>query len=208
MSEFDPKQHIVSIKGRGYLPVAARIAWFRHEQPRGLIETRIVSVDNWTANVQCTIRAEDGTLLAVAHGSAYFDPRAVWAGRHLEKAETAAIGRALALAGFGTQFAGGDFDDEALVDTPQPYRRARGGAPAAPPASEHAAVPSRVVRSGELRRWYDAMVEQFGATPELVRDALGVASALEWEGTLEEATERVRAYVNARARGEEDDDAS
>ena len=203
MSEFDPRQHIVSIKGRAYLPVAARIAWFRHEQPNGLIETRIISVDAEAAVVQCTIRAGDGTLLAVAHGSAIADARAVWAGRHLEKAETAAIGRALALAGFGTQFVD-DFDDEALADTPQPRPRARGGASTPPPTNGHAAGPARVVRSGELRRWYDAMVEQFGATPELVRDALGVASALEWEGTLEEATERVRAYVNARARGEED----
>lgn len=112
---FDPKKHLISIKGKDYLPVAYRIQWFREDNPNGNISTGIENYDPLA--VKATIYDADGKILATGHGSAEKTPGAVWTGRELEKAETAAIGRGLAHAGFGTQFTGEE-EGEHLADAP------------------------------------------------------------------------------------------
>ncbi len=104
-----------------YLDVKWRIVWFRTEHPNGSIETRLLSDPGVTpAVVQATVRLENG-VTATGFGQCGQDDWSDW----LEKAETRAIGRALALLGYGTQFCE-DFD-EIISDSPVESPR-RGGA--------------------------------------------------------------------------------
>jgi len=112
---FDPNKHLIDIKGKKYLPVAFRIQWFRDDNPKGMINTDVVSYDPLA--VKAVIHDNDGNIIATGHGSAEKTPGAVWTGREIEKAETAAIGRALAHAGYGTQFTAED-EGTHLSDSP------------------------------------------------------------------------------------------
>ncbi len=106
MPDFDPKKHVIQLKGKWYLETKYRIQWFREDHPRGCISTEVISSDPMM--VKATVYDGEGAVLATAHATAVDKGNAVWSGRGLEKSETAAIGRALAHAGYGTQFAGVD----------------------------------------------------------------------------------------------------
>lgn len=86
---------------RWYLEVKWRLVWFREDHPDWSIFTDIHEFNSERAICRATIRDGAGLLMATAHKSetpAGFSD-------YLEKAETGAIGRALALCGYGTQFA-------------------------------------------------------------------------------------------------------
>ena len=140
---FNPNEHLMQIKsGQGskdYLPVQWRLVWFRSLCPNGVIRTEMVHLDLdreteeevfvWNsekrrsekttkrANGFVIFRAvvEDGKG-GVATGtktekSASFPD-------FIEKAETGAIGRALAALGYGTQFAPELDEQHRIVDSP------------------------------------------------------------------------------------------
>lgn len=101
---FDPKKHLITIQGgRMYLPVSARLIWFRMEHPNWGIETDVVAVDieKKYAIFRARIYDDQGKLMAT--GTKMEDVKGF--PDYLEKAETGAVGRALALCGYGTQFA-------------------------------------------------------------------------------------------------------
>lgn len=121
---FDPGQHLSTIKGQEYLEVKWRLAWLRAEQPEATIETELVSHVDDRAIFSAKVQLPEGGS-ATGWGS----ETASSFGNYIEKAETKAIGRALAALGFGTQFCQ-DFDDGAetgvLADAPVQLRRSSG----------------------------------------------------------------------------------
>lgn len=126
---FDPGQHLSKIKGQDYLEVRWRIAWLSAEESDYTLETELVSHENTRAIMKATVNilASDGServvRSATGHGSEHIDNFE----NYIEKAETKAIGRALAAVGYGTQFADDFSDTDAIADAPV-GRRSDGGA--------------------------------------------------------------------------------
>ncbi|HEV2072120.1 MAG TPA: hypothetical protein VGR29_00625 [Thermomicrobiales bacterium] len=124
---FDPSQHLTSIKGQEYLEVKWRLAWLRSEHPDAIVTTQLSSHDGNRAIFSAQVE-----LLGGGSATGWGSETADSFGNYIEKAETKAIGRALAALGFGTQFCT-DFDDGpetgVLADAPVQLRRPnqRGG---------------------------------------------------------------------------------
>ena len=86
----------------------------REVLPSASIVTECLERDDKHAVFKAVI-SNGGNVLAVAHGSETMGDFKDF----LEKAETKAIGRALAMCGFGTQFTAGELDEgERIVDSP------------------------------------------------------------------------------------------
>lgn len=114
---FNPKEHLIQLQGKDYLEVKWRLVWFREDYPNGSIRSDIVSTH--PPVIQATITSEEGKVLATGLATIpESGGNQKWARREVEKAETAAIGRALAHSGFGTQFSGDDDDTDYLPDSP------------------------------------------------------------------------------------------
>lgn len=98
------RRHIVTVSGgKPYLPAAFRLVWFREECPDWGISTELVEGGQAAgfATVRAVIFNEEGRVIASGMKTeTKQDFPAGW----VEKAETGAISRALAVAGFGTQF--------------------------------------------------------------------------------------------------------
>ncbi len=149
MGSFNPREHLMNIKSRqgvsDYLPVQWRLVWFRNEFPEGSIETEIVMIDLdrvieaeqfvWNAEkrrnekvlksgkgfacFKATVKTgQGGSATATGSESAVDFPD------FIEKAETKAIGRALAGLGFGTQFAPELNEGHRIVDAPVDFQSA------------------------------------------------------------------------------------
>lgn len=103
---------------QNYLEVKWRLVWFREEHPDWTIKTSLIASNFGEgfqyAAVYCEILDERGRVLSTGHGLEYKSNFA----NFLEKAETAAVGRALAQLGYGTQFAPELEDKDRVVDTP------------------------------------------------------------------------------------------
>lgn len=142
--DFNPNEHLMQIKNRGgstdYLPVQWRLVWFRSLCPDGTIETEMVHLDldreteeeayqwnNETRRSEKVVKRAPGLAVfraivkdgkgGIATGTK--SEKAASFPDYIEKAETGAIGRALAALGYGTQFAGDEFDERhRLADAP------------------------------------------------------------------------------------------
>lgn len=110
---------LMDIKGQHYLKPAYRLVWFREEHPDWGIETDFHSLGEGWCIMKATIRNEKGQVMATAHK---VENRKDFAD-FVEKAETGALGRALAMVGYGTQFTE-DFDEgPRIVDSPLPQKK-------------------------------------------------------------------------------------
>lgn len=106
---------ILNLRGKEYLKVKYRLVWFREDHPDWSIETELMSVTDVSAYARATIRDEAGRIIATSHK---FE-RIKGFPDFIEKAETGAIGRALALIGYGTQFCADELDEgPRIVDAP------------------------------------------------------------------------------------------
>jgi hypothetical protein len=157
---FNAEKHLIELQGKAYLEVKWRLVWFRQECPNGTIDTEEVLVDldreveaevptgNWIPNPNRPGKKMPEKIVKRDKGYARF--RAVVTdgkgGRatatksenaasfpdFIEKAETGAVGRALAMLGYGTQFTGDELSEEhRIVDAPVErsgsYQYANGG---------------------------------------------------------------------------------
>lgn len=112
---FNPNDHMMNLKGKEYLQVMWRLVWFREVRPLWSIEPEIIEMDDKHAVFRAVIRDEAGTVKCIGHGS---ESQRDF-GDFIEKAETKAVGRALAMLGYGTQFTASELDEgERIVDSP------------------------------------------------------------------------------------------
>lgn len=112
---FNPNEHMMKLKGKDYLQVAWRLVWFREDHPDWSINAECLEHDADHAIFKATICDDSGIQKSSGHGS---ESKKDF-GDFLEKAETKAVGRALAMLGYGTQFAADELDEgERIVDSP------------------------------------------------------------------------------------------
>ena len=121
---FEPGQHLTKVNGADYLEVKWRLVWLRETHPEAVVETELVSHDGSFAVFRAKVTLPSGGA-ATGWGSEGIDDFR----DYIEKAETKAIGRALAALGFGTQFCP-DFDFGAaagrVVDSPIDFASSQG----------------------------------------------------------------------------------
>jgi hypothetical protein len=106
---------LLNLRGKDYLEVKYRLVWFREEHPDWTIQTEFVSITDHSALAKATILDGQSRVVSTSHkfenDKGFPD--------FLEKAETGAIGRALALVGYGTQFCADELDEgDRIVDSP------------------------------------------------------------------------------------------
>lgn len=123
---FDPGKHLTKVGGSEYLEVKWRLVWLRQRHPDAEIETDMKVFEPDEAVFKATIRLPNGGSATGWGSESAGDFR-----DYLEKAETKAIGRALAALGFGTQFApdhefGATSSPPRVVDAPVDFATTRG----------------------------------------------------------------------------------
>ncbi len=113
---FDPKEHLRKLKGQDYLDCKWRLMWLREEHPDASIATELIHMDTEKGFYMFKAHVSiPGKGAASGHGSETDHDFPLGAP---EKAETKAIGRALAALGFGTQFALELDEGDRVVDAP------------------------------------------------------------------------------------------
>lgn len=110
---------MLDLRGKPYLQVAHRLVWFREEHADWAIHTTLVEHDATHAIFRAEIVSHPvaegrGGIIATATGQ---ESKADFAD-FIEKAETKAVGRALAMCGYGTQFAPELDEGDRLADAP------------------------------------------------------------------------------------------
>lgn len=119
-------KYTTQITGRDYLRVAGRIALFRldypvHGERRGAILTECIAMDDTRVTFRASVSV-DGVTLSTGYASLLLAEGKNVKGRVVEMCETNAIGRALGLAGYGTEEF--DLDDEQeIADSPVERRK-------------------------------------------------------------------------------------
>jgi hypothetical protein len=143
---FDPAKYITRVGGADYLEVKWRLVWLREDHKDAEIVTELRSPDpDNLAIFRAEVRIPGGGS-ATGWGSC----KAGSFGDFLEKAETKAIGRALAALGYGTQFCEDHDMGGMLVDSPVEPPRAASGPERPAPArqgQEAPAAPQRGTRA-------------------------------------------------------------
>jgi hypothetical protein len=149
---FDPTRYLTRVNGSEYLEVKWRLVWLRDRHPDAIVETELVShVDN-TAIFRAQVQIPSAGAATGWGSESAGDFR-----DYLEKAETKAIGRALAALGFGTQFCPDHEFGAAhgrVVDSPiKPARAARASATGErqEPAAVAAIGPDQAATQRQLR---------------------------------------------------------
>ena len=171
---FNPNDHVIQLKSRegskDYLPVQWRLVWFRERCPQGTIDTEEIEVDldrevEEEAFVWNNEKRRSEKVVKRAKGYARYkaivtdgkggratgtkSENAASFPDFVEKAETGAIGRALAALGYGTQFAPELSEAHRIVDSPveRSTPSFNGGSYNSSSASNGASVPFAAVRS-------------------------------------------------------------
>lgn len=117
---FDPRKYMRQLTGDGqaakyYLDVVYRKLWFRLKYPNGKIVKTLKKLTDQVAIVEAKVYLDrndpEESFISNALAQKYMTADDQFGNKYVELAETAAVGRALADAGFGLQFA--DLEGEA-----------------------------------------------------------------------------------------------
>jgi hypothetical protein len=154
---FDPSKHITKVSGRDYLEVKWRLVWLRSQYPEAQIETELTHHEKNMAIFRAKVMLPTGAS-ATGWGSEATDDFV----DYLEKAETKALGRALAALGFGTQFCQ-DYDfgaeQQRVVDSPIDFRPTRGARAGQSTGMRQEATPRQI-------KYLHAVAREVGITTE------------------------------------------
>lgn len=140
---FNPNEHLMQLKSRegskDYLAVQWRLVWFRSMCPEGTIDTEEIFDDPdkefeaetfvWNAEKRKSEKVTKRAKGWAKYKAVVTDGRGGRATGHktekgvdfsdyAEKAETGSVGRALAMLGYGTQFAAELSEEHRIVDAP------------------------------------------------------------------------------------------
>ena len=110
---------LINLKGKSYMLVAHRLQWLNEAEKNFTIRTEVLRFekDESVVRAEVSILNDKGEVVKSATCTKREDSKGF--ADHLEKAETGAVGRALALLGYGTQFALSDLDEgDRLADAP------------------------------------------------------------------------------------------
>ena len=110
-----------------YLDVKYRLLWFRQIYPEGYVDTVEVTVNERLARIEAVVYDRDGGKKL---GKGRRQVMAADFRDYVEKAETQAIGRALAVAGFGTQFCDELDEGDSVADSPVTEKQRKPDQPA------------------------------------------------------------------------------
>jgi hypothetical protein len=127
---FEASKYLTDLNGRDYLEVKWRLLWLRTEHPDAVVETELVKHEGGLALFRARV-----SIPAAGTATGWGSETADDFGDFIEKAETKALGRALAALGYGTQFCE-DFDFSA-----QSQKRGRRAAASASGGPQRAAAP-------------------------------------------------------------------
>jgi hypothetical protein len=180
---------LIELSGKAYLKVPGRIEKFREAHPQGVITTDLISTEPRII-IRASIHGNDGTLIATGYGTAPMQGMSSWKGREIEKAETAAVGRALGFAGYGTLAAFADDDRDNLADAPidPPRQPAANGKPAGGITVEQATDLEMAAKAANVSR------------ADLLSKVLQVERYGLYTGTIETAEKSLAEYVIAMQR--------
>lgn len=135
---FDPSRYLTKVGSSDYLEVKWRLVWLREVHPDAVIETdaiKVIPPDSDPEGNMIGWAMFKARVSIPSGGSAtgYGSESVADFREYIEKAETKAIGRALAALGFGTQFsadhdfgAGAQGGRQKVVDSPVDYAATRG----------------------------------------------------------------------------------
>lgn len=110
---------LVNLKGKDYLMVGHRLQWFNEVEKHFDISTEflLVTDEQTICKAHVIVRDAEGKVIRQAQATKRETKKDF--PDHTEKAETSAIGRALAILGYGTQFALSDLEEgQRLADSP------------------------------------------------------------------------------------------
>lgn len=224
---FNPNEHVVQLKTkegfREYLPVQWRLVWFRSLCPQGIIETEMLQleldreteeeVDVWSDEknrYEKVTRRANGFVVfrAVVKdgkggvGTGTKSEKAASFADYIEKAETGAIGRALAALGFGTQFAPELDEEHRIVDSPIKRGVAeRGGSPYnATNGGRQTGVVTRAAVSGNktMGNGYQAPMGENAAVAVTEKQLTSIRKLCEYLGRAEPENPASMSYMKAK----------
>ena len=167
--EFDPSRYLTKVSGSDYLEVKWRLLWLRQTHPDASIETELVTHDGQAAIFKAKVSIPGGGSSTGWGSEQYGDFR-----DYIEKAETKALGRALAALGFGTQFCN-DFafgaDQNRVVDAPvdlqRQLERRRSNGKQSPEVQE--ARPSDQPATARQHGFIDALVRELSISEDALK---------------------------------------
>jgi hypothetical protein len=164
---FDPSKYLTKVGSSDYLEVKWRLVWLRESNPDASIDTELVSHDGQMAVFRARVSIPGGGSATGWGSEAQDDFR-----DYLEKAETKALGRALAALGFGTQFCP-DFDFGAsagkVVDAPIDFASTRGRRVAEGGADRRVAQVGQAATPRQLK-FMEAVAREAGLSEEELKE--------------------------------------